>query len=101
MASRLELQTLLEELLGSGNVYYQPPESVKMEYPAIVYSKSNIRSTFANDAAYSLLRRYEITVIDRKPDNKVIDKLLRLPYCSYDRPYVSDNLNHDVLTLYY
>lgn len=101
MASRLELQTKLEELFGSRNVYYQPPESVKMEYPAIRYSKSNIKSTFANDAAYSLLRRYEIIVIDGKPDNEVIDKLLGLPYCSFDRHYKSDNLNHDVLTLYY
>lgn len=101
MASRLKLQTLLEKLLGSRNVYYQPPESVKMEYPAIVYSKSNVKSTFANNAAYSLLRRYEITVIDRKPDNEVIDRLLNLPYCSFDRHYRSDNLNHDTLTLYY
>ena len=101
MASRLELHTRLEELLGNKNVYYQPPESIKMEYPAIVYSKSNIKSTFANDAAYSLLRRYEITVIDRKPDNEVVDKLLRFPYCSFDRHYKSSNLNHDILTLYY
>ena len=38
MANRLDLQALLEDLLGSRNVYYQPPESVKMNYPAIVYA---------------------------------------------------------------
>ena len=27
MGSRLELQNLLESILGSRNVYYQPPES--------------------------------------------------------------------------
>lgn len=101
MASRFELQLLLEDLLGSENVYYQPPESLKMNYPAIVYSKSNIRSRFANDAGYSHLKSYSITVIDKMPDNSVIDKLMRLPYCSYDRQYKSDNLNHDVLTLYF
>lgn len=101
MASRLELQAKLEELLGSKNVYYQPPESLKMEYPAIVYSKSRIDKKAANDAAYLLTKGYEIIVIDRKPDNPVIDKLLELPMCSYDRHYKSDNLNHDVLTLYY
>ncbi len=101
MATRLELQSKLEELLGSKNVYYQPPESIKMEYPAIVYSKSNIGSRFANDAAYSFLTRYEIIVIDRKPDNPVIMELLRLPYCSFDRTYQADNLNHDSLTLYF
>lgn len=101
MATRLELQTKLEELLGSTNVYYQPPESIKMKYSAIRYSKSNIQSRFANGSAYSLLTRYEIIVIDSKPDNPVINKLLSLPYCSFDRHYISDNLNHDVLTLYY
>ena len=101
MAGRLELQTKLEELLGSKNVYYQPPASVSMKYPAIKYSISDIWSRFANGSSYSLLRCYEIIVIDKTPDNPVINKLLNLPYCSFDRHYVSDNLNHDVLTLYY
>lgn len=101
MASRLELQSELEELLGTRNVYYQPPESIKIKYPAIIYSTNDIEKTFANDAGYSYRRRYEIIVIDKNPDNVVIDKLLSLQYCSFDRHYVSDNLNHDVLTLYY
>ena len=53
MPSRLELQTLLEEILGSRNVYFQPPESVKMNYPAIVYSLDDIENSFANDGVYS------------------------------------------------
>lgn len=101
MASRLQLQSKLEELLGNRNVYYQTPESVKMEYPAIVYSKSDIRSIHADNAVYSKTNCYEIIVIDRKPDNEVINKLLELPYCRFDRHYKSDNLNHDSFTLYY
>lgn len=101
MASRIDLQEKLEELLGSSNVYYQPPASVKMEYPAIRYSRKNIDKKSADNAAYKLTNCYEIIVIDRKPDNKVIEKLLALPMCSYDRSYKADNLNHDVLTLYY
>ena len=72
-----------------------------MTYPAIRYSRSSIQSRFANDGRYAGKTRYEITVIDRKPDNAVIDKILDLPFCSYDRHYVSDNLNHDTFTLYY
>ena len=101
MGSRLELQNKLEEILGSKNVYYQPPESLKMNYPAIRYAKDGINSTKADDINYLNHKRYEIIVIDRRPDNSVIDELLKLPMCSYDRPYVSDNLHHDVLTLYY
>ena len=101
MASRIELQTKLEELLGSRQVYYQPPESVKMVYPAIVYSKNGIKTTHANDTVYTNMTSYTLTVISRKPDNPVIEKLLTLQYCSYDRNYKSDNLEHDVFTLYF
>ena len=101
MATQQELQTKLEELLGSRNVYYMPPESLKIHYPAIVYSKSRIDTKKANNSIYKKNTRYEITVIDRLPDNPTIDKLMELPYCSFDRPYKSDNLYHDVLTLYY
>lgn len=101
MPNRLDLQSLLEDMLGSKNVYYQPPESIKMQYDAIRYSKKIIRSTYANDGKYSMLDCYELIVIAKRPDNPVIKKLLALPYCSYDRHYVADNLNHDVLTIYY
>lgn len=101
MASRIKLQGLLEELLGSSNVYYKSPESKKMEYPAIKYSLDKIDKKSADDTAYLLNKRYKIIVISKKPDHPVINKLLQLPMCSYERQYVSDNLYHDVLTLYY
>ena len=101
MSRRLQLQAKLEELLGSRNVYYQPPESLKMEYPAIRYSKSTISSRHADNMKYSNLTRYEIIVIDKRPDNETIQKILNLPYASYDRHYAANNLNHDVLSIYY
>lgn len=101
MASRVELQSELEELLGSRNVYYQPPESLKMEYPCIRYSKNDIDSKYANNKKYINTTQYQIIVIDRKPDNIVIDKILELPLSSYNNHYTSDNLHHDVITIYY
>ena len=101
MADHLDLQGLLEELLESRNVYYKPPESIKMQYPAIRYSKKKIQSVYANNSKYLMRDCYELIVISRSPDHPVIKKLLALPYCSYDRPYVADNLYHDVLTIYY
>lgn len=101
MASRLDLQTKLEDLLESRNVYYQPPESLKMEYPAIRYSKSDISSRHADNMKYTNINRYEIIVIDKRPDNDVIEKILDLPLSTFERHYVSDNLNHDVINLYF
>lgn len=101
MNRRLELQSKLEALLGNRNVYYQPPESLKMEYPCIRYSKSDIESTYADDMKYSNHKKYELVVIDKRPDNPVIDEILKLPFSTYDRHYASNNLNHDVIILYY
>lgn len=101
MGTREQLQSKLEELLGSENVYYQSPPSTGMKYPAILYSKSKIDYKLANNKKYSLNTRYDLIVIDRRPDNPVVNKLLELDYCSYDRQYKSDNLYHDSLTIYF
>ena len=101
MANRLDLQALFEEILGSRNVYFDPPESVKMQYDAIRYSRSKIESTFASDSVYKQDNRYDVTVIYRNPDSDLPHKISRLPLCSHDRHYVADNLHHDVFTLYF
>ena len=101
MGDRLDLQTTLETLLGSRNVYFQPPSSIKMSYPAIVYSRKNVTLLRANDNIYSQLPEYELTLIDPDPDSEFIEKLLQLPYCRFDRHFTSDNLNHDVFSINY
>ena len=101
MPSRLDLQTELEKILGSRNVYFQPPSSVRMQYPAIVYSRKDVEKRSADNIAYQKLPSYELILIDKNPDSKFIDLILELSYCSFDRHYEVDNLNHDVFTLYY
>ena len=101
MTNRVKLQSLFESILGSRNVYFQPPESLKMKYPAIVYSLDSIDVTFASDDNYRKLPRYSVTVIDEDPDSKIIYKLLELKHCNFNRRYQADNLNHNVFTLYY
>lgn len=101
MANRLNLQTLLEDILESRNVYYQPPESVEMKYPAIVYGLEDIENTFADDGVYLSQKKYSVTVIDKNPDNDYVDKVAALPTCHFNRHYKSDNLNHYVFSLYF
>ena len=101
MGSRLELQSFLEGLMGSRNVYYQPPPTLQMKYPAIVYSRTSGDTTFADNIPYRFMHRYQITLIDPDPDSKILDRIAQLPYCVMDRHYVADNLNHDSFQLYY
>lgn len=98
---RLELQDLLKEILGSDQVYFQPPPTVKMLYPCIVYKRDYELPRFADDQPYKRDKRYMVTVIDRDPDSEVPNKLAELPLCVYDRFYTADDLNHDVFKLFF
>ena len=101
MANRLDLQAELEELLGSRNVYFQPPASVRINYPAIVYTRGDIDNTFADDSVYMQSHFYEVTVIDEDPDSKIVDAVSKLPTCRFSRHFTSENLNHDTFIIYY
>ena len=99
--TRLELQTMLETLLGSRNVYFQPPASIHMSYPAIVYELSNIRNIPADNVHYNQHKAYQLTVIDEDPDSEISEAVSKLEMCSFNRSFASDELNHFVYTLYY
>lgn len=101
MADRTALQTLLESILGSDAVYFQPPPTYQMVYPCIVYERSKFDTEFADNYPYKIGKRYTITVIDKNPDSIIPDKITLLPGCIFDRHFVSDNLNHDVFTIYF
>ena len=117
LKTRLDLQAELEEILGSNQVYFSPPESIKLKYPCIVYKQSNIDTRKANNRLYLYNYRYEVTLIDRDPDSgafkqkekfedeeasSLVERLLfHFPYCSHNRTFTTDNLNHNVFTIYY
>lgn len=101
MGSRPNLQKLLEELIGSRNVYFQPPASLRMTYPAIVYSRSTIENTYADNSPYVQGVAYKLVVIDKNPDSGIVKKVSLLPMCKHNSHYVSDNLYHDAFTIYY
>ena len=102
MASRLNLHEELCEILELRSVYFQPPASVQMTYPAIRYSLSGMDRKSANNKDYLRTNRYEVIAIVYDPDSDVVEKMLdHFAMCSFDRHYVSDNLNHFVFTIYY
>lgn len=101
MDRRQDLQNLLMSILGSNNVYFQPPETVKLNYPCIIYNRSRGDTRFADNNPYSFVFRYDVTVVSRDPEEDTIMKLAALPMCTHERFYTADGLNHDVFNLYY
>jgi hypothetical protein len=106
MDRRLELHETLCEIInmkeadGDRHVYFQPPESLKMKYPAIRYSLDSINTKHANGHIYKKNPGYSVTLIDKNPDSGYVDKLLKLPHCRFNSAYPADNLNHFNFTIY-
>lgn len=99
MGRRLDLQDLLETLVD--HVYFQPPESIKMQYPCIVYARSMGNTLFADDKPYAYKLLYQLTVISRDSDDPLLEKVVMLPTCVFVRPFVASGLYHNVHNLYY
>lgn len=97
---RIELHHILEGVLGSKHVYFQPPTGMKLEYPCIVYNLATANDAHADDRIYRRLYRYTITYITKNPDDPKRDDFDDLRYCAFDRFFTSDNLNHFVYTIY-
>ena len=101
MDDRLYLQATFEEILGSRNVYFQPPASVSMNYPAIRYELKDFRNRSANNSSnYITSTGYECVLIMKVPDTEYLQKIFKIPYCKFGRYYRADNLHHYTFTIY-
>jgi len=100
-SSRIAFRDYIQEQTGVQNLYFQPPESIKMEYPAIVYSINKVDNRFAENKNYLQFISYQLIVIDKDPDSDIFKKISRLPKCSFERSYTSDNLNHFVFNIFH
>ena len=94
-----ELKTLLDSIVS--HVYFQPPESSKMEYPCIRFKLSDIVNTYADNVPYNQATAYELTYISKTPDDDARYQLASLPMCNFDRHFMAENLNHYVYTIFF
>lgn len=100
--TRENLHQILTDILGSKYVYYQPPESIKLHYPCLVYKKGIPDEKRANDNIYNSTNRYELTFITKDPDSNIPESIHRaFPMSSMDAPFISEGLYHNPLTVYY
>jgi len=101
MSDRLYLQNKFEEILGNRNVYFQPPASLSMRYPAIRYELKDFRTKSANNSSsYITSTGYECTLIMKEPDEGYLQEIFKIPYCRFGRYYRAENLHHYTFTIY-
>lgn len=100
MSSRIQLHNELLRFLPQ--VYFQPPENMVMEYPCIVYNKTDKKREFGNNSLYLSRQEYQIMLIEYDPDSPIADNMESyFTHCTITQYYVVDNLNHTTLNLYY
>ena len=99
---RSELNTKFKSILGNNNVYFQPPESVKLKYDCIIYKDVTPFLRRANNFVYILQHKYQITYVTSNPTSPIVDQMLH-EFQMIDRvnDFVSDGLYHYVYELYF
>ena len=102
MGTTRDLQNELKTILGSDNVYFQAPTNLKMKYPCFLVERDSANHQFADNKTYQFTLKYLVTYISYDPEPDIIKEMVHhFPMCTYDRPYVSDNLHHDTFSLYW
>ncbi len=102
MRTRIELHEKLVDILGSSQVYFQPPTNVTMKYPAIVYELNGETTKRANNKRYISYNSYTVTHIYKSLKNDLREKILEaFFYVDYDRRLISDGLYQDIFTIYW
>jgi hypothetical protein len=96
---REDFQDMLESIMNTSNVFFQPPPAFKLSYPCIVYSLDDLVPLRANNEVYKLGTKYQVTYIDANPDSSVVIDLANLPRARFIRTFRADNLNHYVFTI--
>lgn len=101
LANRQDLSEFLRSVLGEygKNVYFQPPESLKLNFPCIIYELGSYSPTKADNKAYHINESYSITLVTKLPDTNYGKQILNKETAKFDRYFVNDNLYHYVFTI--
>lgn len=99
---RSELNAKFKSILGNNNVYFQPPESVKLKYDCIIYKDVTPFLRRANNFVYILQHKYQITYVTSNKSSPIVDQMLH-EFQLIDRvnDFVSDGLYHYIYELYF
>ena len=97
----LKLDRIFRNTLGNNNVYFQPPESVKINYPCIIWNLSKTASTYADDRSYIQNPKYVIRYVSTEPDDQMRFTLVDVLGVPIIQVYCKDGLYHYIYELYY
>lgn len=87
---------------GVSNVYFEPPQDIRMKYPCVVFRRGVISSRSADNRVYKRDDAYDLVHICRDPDSKTVHAILdEFQMIRHVRHFTADGLHHDQFKLYY
>ena len=95
---RLEVQNFFSSICP--HVYFQPPENIGIQLPAIIYKLSDIDRRLADNRVYNQNRVYEVVVLDIDSESEIVDTLSNNIKCKFIRQYTANDTYHSVFEYY-
>lgn len=97
-----ELREIQEETNGYQHTYFEPTESVRLKYDAVVYQRTDMNVRRADNKSYAVRDGYQVTVISRDPESKLPAAVQwHFSRCTPGKFFVRDNLYHFPFTIFY
>lgn len=96
MKTRAEMQSMLEDVLGSSNVYFQAPPNTGMSYPCIVFRFVRFNIQRADNKPYVVSGHWEVHHMYKNPKNDLKEKFIfEVPFCTWDKRLVAKDVYND------
>ena len=87
---------------GKTNLYFDPPEGTKLNYPCIVYKLAKGETLFASNKPYIFTRAYDVTYMTKDANDPNVDKIAYgMPMCELTTSFVTENMHHHQYRIYY
>lgn len=99
--ARLYLQAILEETFPDYTVYYRPPGDLLLPRPCIVYTALQREPAYANNAPYSVGKRFQVTFLSDSPGLDGLDAMFSLKNVVVfsNNSFTTQDIAHDVFTV--
>lgn len=100
MADRKDFHKKLEQAFGC-KCYFQPPETLKLTYPCVVYAFERFDTRRANNLNYIINERYKISFLHKDADNGTVKQVMRkFEKIAHVQHYITNGVYNDVYFIY-
>ena len=91
---RLALHQEFIRILGNAcNVYFMPPQEMRLSYPAIVYYLGGGSDSYADNVRFLPRTTFDVTLIENEPLSPKVDEIRDLKHSSYMTSFKKDHLH--------